>query len=268
MPRAELPPGRNKTELKAALQLCDELITQVEHANMGMQTAGPAFIMQFIESADDLSHLLTRLNIQVSPEMQEIYRTPVAGHSDCGDYQPLTEFGLPVCELGWWTTEMIAGLVPKWLQCMREFRDSLAARCPGARRRKQSSKGGRKKKQETIKLERDISNLLIAEGTSLRKNGLDEAQITERLRGMTWTDMIRRINHQGQRAYPFNEATRKAVARTTAWKSLNSRAVTGYVGCNGHIESEKTLPSDYDWAMAEGLTLTTRDHQRTKSAQR
>jgi hypothetical protein len=264
MVRPRLSKSRETVELKAALQLCDALIKQVEDAHLGRAIADARFFMEFMETAEFLSRSLDFLGIAVPNGLADCVESRLSEYEDRNAPTSLTTFCLPVYEGGFVLTGLIVPLVPLWLRHMREFRNTIAALTPGTRRRKPQSKGGRPKSRGTTRLETDLEHFVTEERARLQKNGMPSQQITERFSQYTWRDFVTGINDKYERTYELTDSTRKQVQRTDAWKTL--QGITPPQASDAPIDD--SLRRDHAWAAAEQLTPSSRMHQRTKLRRR
>jgi hypothetical protein len=264
MVRPRLSKSREKVELKAALQLCDDLIKHVEQAQLGNATTDTRFFMQFMEAANDLSHSLELLGIVVNPGLRDYCESGFCEFGDDREPTSLTEFGLPVYEATGVVTGLIVQLVPLWLRHMREFRDAIAGVPPSAQCRKPNSKGGRPKKPATKRLETDLQTFVTEERERLKKNGMSGQEVIARFSQFTWQQFVCGVNETYGRAYNLTPATRRQVQRSPTWQTLHG--IVPPQASDTPIED--SLARDNSWAAAEQLSPSSRIHQRTKLGRR
>lgn len=260
MVRRPLTKSREKEERAAAQDTCSKLIQQVESAHLGRVSCDGPFFMEFMATADELRQSLEVLGIPVPYDLQRFDEQ--ATHP-----RVLTVFGLPVYEEDFVLIALVSDLIPMWLQYMREFHQELTEL--KLTRRKTKPRSGRPKEESTERLYADIEKFLRKQREHLEKNGASAEVIRDKQKQLTWKGIIQGINEDcGKEKYKLDEATRKKVQGSPAWKRLRSADFPSPIAEEMTEDSPIFHPDriafDHSRALEESLRPSKREHRRTK----
>lgn len=265
--------GWTRGDLETVKRLCEAAIRRVEGVAIGETTCSSDFFVDFFDTATELLRLLKLYGSPLNDKMV-YFRDHIAtwsedypGQRQDSHHRPFSDLGLPVYEDDGIPYGLAMDAVPQWLAHMREFHQELTELKPTRRQTKPSS--GRPKEKSTERLYADIEKFLRKQREHLEKNGASAEVIRDKQKQLTWKDIIRGINEDcGKAKYKLDEATRRTVQRSQAWKSLHGSDASSLIAEEATEDSPIFHPDriafDHSRALEESLRPSKREDRRTK----
>jgi hypothetical protein len=249
-------PVSGRAAIKRAVRISSLVIDTVESVILAREAPQDNLLCGFATLAGELGDALESTGQSLPMEL-EFFRDITLGANNDG-VSAFTFLGLPVRNEHEEWLYVDLGLAVCWFRLYRQFHDELRAASQVKTRRCRQGRavGGRPKDPEVARFEGDVERFLAASLDHLERNGVDRKSASERIKGWSPGEIIRRMNEEFGRRYATRglewDALRKRVERLLAARDLQALSE-----CGDEPEQEPLAAPKRDacWAMENGLHI-------------